>query len=246
MKAVLENNYLSDRDVANYARQSFNKLAENFTDTENDNLIKFLARGMRSGDWAELLKSVLTCQSAQQAHELLVYVRSIPEHFAPFAHPHITLRIEAPIPIARQMFKHKIGMIESEESRRYVSYEPVFFVPKYFRPAAESVKQGSANKPMENNDAWLASYTHYCELGKMLYLEAIAAGMCAEQARLFLPQGTEVKWVLTGSLYAFANLYNQRSDNHAQIEIQDLAESIGDIIETLYPISWGALTRGDY
>lgn len=246
MKAVLENNYLTDYDVANYARQSFNKLAENFSQQDNDKLIKFLARGVSSQDWAGLIEQMLTVQDAQQAHELAVYLRSIPVHFAPFAHPKITIRLEAPLPIARQMFKHKIGMIESEESRRYVSYEPQFFYPKYFRPSAENVKQGSADTPMDNNDYWMKAYAQYCEDGAVLYMEAIRAGMCPEMARFFLPQGTEVKWVLTGSLYAFANLYNQRSDKHAQLEVQALAEDIGSIIEPLYPVSWAALTGGEY
>lgn len=246
MKAVLENNYLTDYDVANYARQSFNKLAENFSQQDNDKLIKFLARGVSSKDWAGLIEQMLTVQDAQQAHELAVYLRSIPVHFAPFAHPKITIRLEAPVPIARQMFKHKIGMIESEESRRYVSYEPQFFFPKFFRPAAENVKQGSSVQPMRTNDYWMEAYRKHCAKSKQLYMDAIADGMCPEQARFYLPQGTEVKWILTGSLYAFSNLYNQRSDMNAQLEIQELAVDIGKIIEPLYPVSWAALTLGHF
>ena len=34
MQAIYENHYLTDDDVANYARQSFGKLAKNFTDTD--------------------------------------------------------------------------------------------------------------------------------------------------------------------------------------------------------------------
>lgn len=246
MKAVLENNYLSDIDVANYARQSFGKLAENFSNDDNHSLIRFLARGMRSGDWDSLIRRVLNCDNGMEAHELLVYVRKIPEHWAPFAHPQLTFRLSAPIPIARQAFKHKIGMVESEESRRYVSYEPEFYYPEYFRAAAENVKQGSSNEPMETSAYWERMYEQHCEESASLYKDAIANGMCPEQARFFLPQGTEVNWVLTGSLFAFSNLYNQRTDSHAQLEIQMLAEQIGEIIAPLYPVSWSALTQGNY
>ena len=51
MKATYINHYLTDHDVANFARQSFDKLAENFTDEQNHKLIQFLARGMTSKDW---------------------------------------------------------------------------------------------------------------------------------------------------------------------------------------------------
>lgn len=62
----------------------------------------------------------------------------------------------------------------------------------------------------------------------------------------FLARGAEVNWVWPGSLYAFTNVYNQRSDNHAQKEVQDLAHQIDSIISSLYPISWQALTHGVY
>lgn len=104
MKAEYVSHYLSDHDVANFARHSFDRLADEFTPEQNHNLIKFLARGMSSGDWANLLKKVLGLGPGdeQKAHNLAVYLRSIPEHWVPFAHPHITLRMEAPVPIRTQ------------------------------------------------------------------------------------------------------------------------------------------------
>ena len=78
------------------------------------------------------------------------------------------------------------------------------------------------------------------------FQKAIDDGICPEQARFMLPQGVEVNWVWTGSLYAFANFYNQRSDSHAQKEVQDLAEQVNQIIQPLFPVSWSALTQGNY
>lgn len=245
MKAIYENHYLSDKDVANFARQSFGKLAENFTEEQNNNLIRFLARGMAKGDWDRLISSMTWIDSTQERKELAVYLRSIPEHWVPFGHPHISIRMQAPVPIARQAFKHKIGLVESEESRRYVSHTPVLYVPDAFRSAAASVKQGSGGVHPDS-DIWVESYTSIGNTCIKAYENMIQAGICPEQARFILPQGVEVNWVWTGSLYAYANFYNQRSDSHAQKEIQDLAEQINQIIAPLYPVSWAALTQGDY
>ena len=247
MKAEYLNHYLTDRDVANYARQSFAKLAENFTESQNNALIQFLARGMRSGDWEELLKKIGAPygMTAKQLHETAIYLRKIPEHWVPFGHPHITLRMAAPVPIRVQCFKHKIGFVESEESRRYISSRPDIYIPEHFRAKAESVKQGSAGQH-ERNGFWMAKYWNQASQMVDLYEEAIADGVCPEQARFFLPQGCEVNWVWTGSLYAFANFYNQRADSHAQKEIQELAEQVNQIIAPLYPVSWSALTQGNY
>lgn len=245
MKALYENHYLTDRDVANYARHSFAKLAENFTEEQNNNLIRFLARGMTSGDWETLIAGMQHRDTKESAHELAVYLRSIPEHWIPFGHPHITLRMEAPVPIRTQCFKHKIGYVESEESRRYISSTPALYIPDVFRAAAASVKQGSG-EAHKDSDFWKHRYAVACTKAIQLYEDMIQTGICPEQARFVLPQGCEVNWVWTGSLYAYANFYNQRSDSHAQKEIQDLAEQVNQIIAPLYPVSWAALTQGRY
>lgn len=245
MKAIYENHYLTDKDVANYARQSFATLADQFSDAQNNNLIRFLARGMASGDWEKLLVEFTNCLSMGKAKELATYCRKIPEHWVPFGHPHISLRMQAPIPIRVQCFKHKVGFVESEESRRYISSAPEFYTPEAFRSAAASVKQGSAGvHPSSSN--WIIAYQDHCNDSIDLYEAAIKEGVCPEQARFILPQGCEVNWLWTGSLYAFANFYNLRTDSHAQVEIQELAHQIGDIIAPLYPVSWAALTNGKY
>lgn len=246
MKAQYLNHYLTDRDIANYARQSFAQLAVNFTEAQNTNLIRFLARGMSSGDWEQVIEQMLTLKGSQhKAKELATYMRKIPEHWVPFGHPHISLRMQAPIPIRVQCFKHKIGFVESEESRRYISTRPEYFVPPYFRTKAANVKQGSGEEHPTSYQ-WLEHYKDVCDSAIDSYEQMIAQGICPEQARFILPQGCEVNWVWTGSLYAFANFYNQRSDSHAQKEIQELAAQVDAIIAPLFPVSWSALTKGSY
>ena len=122
---------------------------------------------------------------------------------------------------------------------------PEVFLPPYFRAKAESVKQGSGG--VHPNDVrWLENYDQVTKWAVSTYLDMIEDGVCPEQARFILPQGCEVNWVWTGSLYAFANAYNQRSDPHAQKEIRDLFAQIDQIISPLFPVSWDALTRGEY
>lgn len=245
MQALYLNHYLTDTDVANYARQSFAKLAENFTDEQNANLIKFLARGMATKDWDSLVDEIGINNSLEERKALATYLRNIPEHWVPFGHPHITLRMNAPVPIRVQCFKHKVGFVESEESRRYISSTPTLYVPEEFRSTAETVKQGSAGTH-PYSDMWKGKYIETCANAILNYNNMIVNGVCPEQARFILPQGSEVNWVWTGSLYAFANFYNQRSDSHAQKEIQELAEQVNQIIAPLYPVAWSALTQGNY
>lgn len=163
-------------------------------------------------------------------------------HVIPFAHAVVTLRVTAPIAVRAQAFKHKIGLVESEQSRRYVSEEPDWYLP-VFRERAPNVKQGSgAAFANPEQSAFQEDYEDAMEACIKLYNRFIEAGVAPEQARFILPQGVMTQWVWTGSLLAFSRFYNLRADSHAQKEIQELAGMVSDIIAPLYPVSWAALT----
>lgn len=164
------------------------------------------------------------------------------DHWSPFAHTGIKMRMQAPVPIRTQCFKHKQGFVENEESRRYIDSAPELFVPEYFRERPEgSIKQGSAEKH-QRSGYWKAGYEMICEDAIEMYLDMIDDGVCPEQARFVLPQGVEVNWIWSGNLYSFANFYNKRTDPHAQVEIQQLAKQVGELIAPHFPCSWHALT----
>jgi len=164
------------------------------------------------------------------------------KHWTPFAHTAITLRMKAPVPIRTQCFKHKAGFVENEESRRYISSTPELFVPEVFRKAPEgSMKQGSGDIHPDS-DSLIENYKHICADSTWFYEELLKEGVCPEQARLVLPQGVMVNWIWTGNLASYARFYGLRTDPHAQKEIQDLAEMVGNVIEPLFPVSWKALT----
>ncbi|UNU74148.1 FAD-dependent thymidylate synthase [Moraxella nasovis] len=167
------------------------------------------------------------------------------KHEIPFAHTAITLRVEAPISIRTQCFKHKIGFVENEVSRRYIKSKPKLFIPKFRQAPDGNIKQGSgAELSTEKQNYWQKEYEIQCQNAIQMYEQMIENGIAPEQARFVLPQGVMTEWVWTGSLLAYARFYNLRSDSHAQKEIQELAKMVSDIIALLYPISWHVLTKG--
>jgi hypothetical protein len=61
--------------------------------------------------------------------------------------------MQAPVPIRTQCFKHKQGLVENEESRRYISGRPTLFVPDQWRLKPEgSIKQGSGTSTLPKPD----------------------------------------------------------------------------------------------
>ena len=66
-------------------------------------------------------------------------------------------------------------------------------------------------------------------------------GVCAEQARMILPQNMMTEWIWSGTLFAFAKMCNLRLDSHTQKETQEIAQMVDKIASELYPVSWKAL-----
>lgn len=247
----------TDKSVVNAARLSFGVGAvkpANQPLTEGDiGLIQFLAHGLRSSDResviaqieggvANLLIPDYPEQTKEWALQLYNQIRHQATHWTPFAHTAISIRMKAPIPIRTQCFKHKQGLVENEESRRYISTTPEIFIPEFRSKPEGSIKQGSGGLHPEN-EALKMVYEQQVNTAVHVYLNMLERGVAPEQARMVLPQGAMVNWLWTGNLMAFANFYNKRSDPHAQGEIQDLAELVKQVVEPLFPVSWAALTR---
>lgn len=169
------------------------------------------------------------------------------KHELPFAHTAVTLRVKAPIFVARQCYKSKIGFVENEVSRRYVTDNISFFMPDEWREASPDKKQGSGGKHPKWNRGVGTGYIDYIidhyENSLSLYEHMIKEGVCPEQARMVLPQSMMTEWIWTGSLLAYARFYKLRSKPDTQKETQQIAGLVGDIMAQLYPVSWAALTR---
>jgi len=224
-KVTLIDHMGNDLSVVNAARVSFNKESEY--------------------DYTSEWKGVL-----MEKDERLIAYLAKHNHWTPFAHPQITLRIKAPISIRTQFFKHKQGFVENEVSGRYVELSvPEFYHPKW-RGKPTNSKQGSSNfiewdlesdaeDPVKSMDA---AYRYATDCAFRSYRKLLDSGVAPEQARFVLPQGTFTEWIWTGSLAAYARFYNQRIHPHAQWEIQQYASAIGVIMKELFPVCWEYLT----
>lgn len=207
----------SDLSVVNAARVSFDK--ESDWDWINDDE-----------------EGVLYSKDAK----LISYLASH-GHWSPFAHTSISLRWKAPIFVARQLVKHQVGLTWNEVSRRYVDSPPELWWPEKWRKAAENVKQGSSDEEFFSKD--MDCFCLNSELSLWNYKALIEQGMCPEQARMFLPLNTYTEWIWTGSLYAWARVWKQRTYPTAQAETRNLVHQIEPIMQQHFPVSWEALTK---
>lgn len=216
-----------DLSVANCARVSFNKWKEEMDD-KDVNLLNYLAQH---------------------------------KHTSPFRHVFLSVRCKAPIFLARQLAKHQVGLSWNEVSRRYVDFTPEFYYPEEWRKRPKGgIKQGSGEKytslfreaeyyPDSFNDISLPCesvedvYEEFIYHSIDLYEEMIAKGVAPEMARMILPQSMMTEWIWSGSLQAFFHMWALRSEGSAQIEAQDFAEKVGNILSKEFPNCFSALIK---
>ena len=217
-------------------------------------LINYLATGYRTSEWDELLweirAAVMHGNPADLTEILHTYKRKA-QHWAPFAHPQLQIRMSLPIFLARQFVKHQVGAVWSEESRRYISDEPGVWFPKEWHTRPEDIKQGSEGPitHMTWNDGGDVEREEIDPIVRELtaqqlhaYMQMVEGGVAPEEARIVLPLNTMTTVTWTGSLLFWSRVCNQRVDSHAQLAAQELGRLIADIVQPLYPVSWKALT----
>ena len=185
-----------------------------------------------------------------EADKRLIRYLAANNHESPFAHTALSMTVEAPLFVARQLWKSHVGAASgdvgvfawNETSRRYVDDEPTIHTPDQWRGRADNVKQGSGGE-LPPDDAALVSRVYETGAGAALaaYHSLLRRGVAPEQARMVLPQAMNTSWRWTGSILFFARVCRLRLDSHAQQETQEIARQIGAICYGKFPVSWEAL-----
>ena len=210
-----------DLSVVNAARVSFDKQSD------------YVSNDFDSYNYQEL----------KEADKKLIKYLAVHNHWSPFSHASMSFRIKCPIFVARQLGKHQVGLSWNEVSRRYVDSEPEVYFPEYWRKKADNVKQGSSEEAIFNSPYWTTEVTAQTRMAVMLYEDMLNDGICAEQARMVLPQNMMTEYIWTGSLYAFARVCNLRLDSHTQRETQEIAQMISKEAFQRFPASWEVLVK---
>jgi len=257
IKAEYVDHMGTDLSVVNAARVSFDKksafeVLDFDTEEECDEWFDNGGKGYFDSEYvmSDRWMGGYPVDVLSSADQKLVNFLAKHDHWTPFGHTSISLRVAAPIPVRTQCFKHKIGFVENEESRRYIKSTPEIFIPEFREKPEGSIKQGSGGKfkgyvfteEVEGVDTLAEDiYKTVVQDAVYVYERMIEQGVAPEQARFVLPQGAIVNWIWTGNLVSFANFYKKRIDPHAQQEVQEVARKVDEVIRPLFPVAWAAL-----
>jgi len=159
-------------------------------------------------------------------------------HSTPFEMVEFKFHIAMPIFIARQWIRHRTANV-NEYSARY-SIMP----DRFYRPDIENVrKQSKTNRqggegPIDAGTAEeFLKLLEGAEANYQKYLDLTERGVARELARAVLPVSVYTEWYWKCDLHNIFHFLSLRMDPHAQIEIQDYAKAMYDLIRPIVPVA---------
>ena len=168
-------------------------------------------------------------------------------HGTPFEHNSFRFHIRAPIFVAREWFRHRVGSF-NEFSMRYAKATDDFYVPapedvrsQVGKPGAysfEPVEPDVAEATREEMDAvYAAAYSAYERL--------VELGVARELARAVLPVGAYTEFYWTVNARALMNFLSLRNSETAQREIRRYAEACETFLAEKMPVTYAAFVAND-
>lgn len=174
-------------------------------------------------------------------------------HGSPFEHGAMTFYIHAPVFVWREFHRHRIGFSFSEESARFKTLEPVFFVPSdargmfkvdSWKPSRPKFTPISTDAEREHYDELCVNLKESYELAYRKYEENLSIGIDPGLARDCLPVGVYSScWVTCNprSLMSFLSLRTHEATatfvSYPLAEIEDVARKMEAIFSAHWPIT---------
>ncbi|MDE1871019.1 MAG: FAD-dependent thymidylate synthase [Candidatus Micrarchaeota archaeon] len=163
-------------------------------------------------------------------------------HTTPFEMVEVKFVASMPIYVARQWIRHRTANV-NEYSARYSEVPDRFDIPELERiqPQSKSNKQGREGVlPEDVSNAFRNSVDRISKDSYSEYQNALGKGIARETARILLPLNTYTEWYWKIDLHNLFHFLSLRLDPHAQYEIRQYAEVMGDITKKIAPIAYKA------
>jgi thymidylate synthase (FAD) len=145
------------------------------------------------------------------------------KHYSVFETANITMEVEAPRDIARQLLRHRSFTFQ-EFSQRYA--ESTDFITRECRLQDHKNRQNSMDSEDTGTNLWWETeQENLVDHILWLYKEALEKGVAKEVARVILPEGlTMSKLYVNGTVRSWLHYCELRDGNGTQREHEDLAK----------------------
>jgi thymidylate synthase (FAD) len=182
-----------------------------------------------------------------EADEGLIRFLMRDRHGTPFEHNAFRFHIRAPIFVAREWFRHRVGSF-NEFSMRYAKATDDFYVPavedvrtQVGKPGAYSFEPVSPELAEQTREELQAVY----EQAFATYERLVEAGVARELARAVMPVGAYTEFFWTVNARALMNFIALRAHETAQREIRRYAEAVESFFAEAMPVTHAAFVAND-
>lgn len=164
-------------------------------------------------------------------------------HTTPFEMCELKLHVRVPMDCWRQWIRHRTASVNEYSTRYSVAIDTFRSTkPDEWRSQSDVNKQGSGDaiSPEVGEDLCAAELKLH-ELCKETYEQRLECGVAREQARKDLPLATYTEAYWKVDLHNLLHFLALRMDSHAQYEIREFAQLIGEeIVSKWVPHTWEA------
>jgi len=184
-------------------------------------------------------------EAMEEADEGLVRFLMRDRHGTPFEHNAFRFHIRAPIFVAREWFRHRVGSF-NEFSMRYAKATDDFYVPEPEDVRSQVGKPGAYS--FEPVSPELAEVTReelrtVYETAYLAYTRLVEQGVARELARSVIPVGAYTEFYWTVNARALMNFVSLRAAETAQREIQLYAEAVETFFAQKMPVTHAAFVE---
>jgi thymidylate synthase (FAD) len=177
-----------------------------------------------------------------EADEGLIRFLMRDRHGTPFEHNAFRFHIRAPIFVAREWMRHRVGSF-NEFSMRYAKATDEFYVPDADDVRSQVGKPGSYS--FEPVDPELAQQTReelraVYDQAYATYERLVEAGVARELARSVMPVGAYTEFFWTINARSLMNFVSLRAAETAQREIRRYAEACETFLAEKMPVTHAA------
>ena len=163
-------------------------------------------------------------------------------HGTPFEHNSFRFHARAPLFVAREWLRHRVGSF-NEFSMRYARATDEFYVPEPEDVRTQVGKPGSYSfEPVEPElaEATREELRAVYDAAYATYERLVERGVARELARLVMPVGAYTEFYWTINARSLMNFVSLRAAETAQREIRRYAEACERFLEEKMPVTYAA------
>ena len=165
------------------------------------------------------------------------------QHWSIFEHAFLTLEINTSLAIATQILRHRSFTFQ-QFSQRYADSTKLQVeipVPELRRQDTKNRQNSTDDLPADVSISFNVKIEEHFKQAIEIYQDMLNAGVAKECARFVLPQATQTRLYMSGSVRSWIHYIDLRSAHGTQSEHKEIAEAIRCIFTCQFPTISSAL-----